>query len=174
MIMPLQLGVFESHDETDTSVLRVAQELGRLIAEHGHVLVTGGATGIQRAAAETALGASGRVLAILPGVQGEGAPESTWVHEDFVVVWSGLGFRGRNLLAVRSCDGAFVVAGGIGTMTEVALALAESVPLSVIAGTGGIADKVEAMADWLPGVADRLELHSDAQSAYHGLSGRLQ
>lgn len=170
--MRLQLGVFGAHREKSESTLRTAAELGRLIATHGHVLITGGAAGVSRAAAEGALTAEGTVVTFLPGRSEEALSEGLWVAPQFVTVWTGMGYRGRNLLAVRSCHGAFVVSGGIGTLTEVALALAEDVPVCALNSTGGIARRIEEICTWLPHVADLVLVEAEARAAFELLCTR--
>ena len=170
--MRLQLGVFGGHREESRTSLRAAKEFGELIANRGHVLVTGGAAGVSKAAAEAALAANGIVLAFLPGTCESMLSEGLWVAPQFITVWTGMGYRGRNLIAVRSCHAAFVVSGGIGTLTEVALAVAEGVPVCGLSGTAGVAERIEEVRTWFPQVGDDLFVEGRVQAAFERLCAR--
>ena len=94
-----------------------AEEVGRLLAEAGAVVVCGGMGGVMEAAARGAAGAGGVAVGILPGLdRDEGNPHLT------VAVPTGMG-EGRNALVVRSADAVIAIAGEFGTLSEIALAL---------------------------------------------------
>jgi uncharacterized protein (TIGR00725 family) len=95
----------------------VAGEVGRLLAEGGAVLVSGGRGGVMEAACEGARSAGGVTLGLLPGSdRAEGNPHLT------VAVPTGLGEM-RNALVVRAADALIAVGGAYGTLSEIALAL---------------------------------------------------
>ena len=94
-----------------------AEEIGRLIAEGGGVLVCGGLGGVMDAAAAGASAAGGAVLGILPGDSRAGESPSVTVS-----VPTGLG-EARNALVARSADVLIAVSGEFGTLSEIALAL---------------------------------------------------
>src|ERR1700682_4198446 len=73
-----------------------ARTAGRLIAEAGAVLLTGGMTGVMAAASEGARGAGGLVVAVLPG-----ADVRTAVAPAQVRIATGRG-EARNVGLVRS------------------------------------------------------------------------
>jgi uncharacterized protein (TIGR00725 family) len=62
---PRIIGVMGSHGE-EPEVREAARLLGEAIARRGHVLLTGGGTGLMRAASEGAHAAGGLVVGILP------------------------------------------------------------------------------------------------------------
>lgn len=106
---------------------RLAEEVGRRLAEAGAVLVTGGLGGIMAAASRGARAAAGTTVGFLPGeVRAEANP---WVS---LAVPTGLG-EGRNLLVVRAADVLVAVGGEYGTLSEIALALKLGVPVVGIA-----------------------------------------
>jgi len=94
-----------------------AEEVGRLLAERGATIVTGGLGEVMAAAARGAKSAGGTTIGILPGETREGANE--WI--DHVVV-TGIG-HARNLAVVASGDAVIAVGGGSGTLAEIGLAL---------------------------------------------------
>jgi uncharacterized protein (TIGR00725 family) len=95
-----------------------AEIVGRLLAERGATVVTGGRDEVMAAAARGAKGAGGTTIGILPGE----ARESGNVWNDHVVV-TGIG-HARNLAVVASGDAVIVVGGRYGTLAEIGLALA--------------------------------------------------
>jgi uncharacterized protein (TIGR00725 family) len=92
-----------------------ARTVGRLLAQAGATVVTGGLGGVMAAAGRGARAAGGHVTAILPGTdRGE-------AHEADTVVCSGVG-EARNLAVVASADAVIAVGGGWGTLSEIGLA----------------------------------------------------
>jgi len=102
--------------EPDSETYAVALEAGRLIAEHGAVVVCGGLGGVMEAAARGASDAGGSSLGILPGT--DRAEANRYVT---MAIATGLGEL-RNALVVRCSDGVLAVGGSWGTLSEVALA----------------------------------------------------
>lgn len=95
----------------------LATEVGRLLAERGAVVVTGGLGGVMEAASRGASGAGGRVLGLLPGMSRE--EQNAYLT---LSVPTGLG-QLRNGLVVRSADAVIAIGGGWGTLSEIALAM---------------------------------------------------
>src|SRR5512136_42787 len=94
---------------------------GRLIAEHGAVLLCGGLGGVMEAACRGAKEAGGTTVGILPGTE-EGNP-----YLD-IIIRTGLG-HARNILVVLSADAVIAVGGGYGTLSEIAIALKTGRPV---------------------------------------------
>src|SRR5919109_292160 len=94
-----------------------AEEVGRLLAEHGYTVVCGGRDEVMAAAARGAKSAGGTTIGILPGETDADANE--WI--DHVVV-TGIG-HARNLAVAASGDAVIAVGGSYGTIAETALAL---------------------------------------------------
>lgn len=116
-----------------------AEEVGRLVAAAGAVLVCGGLGGVMGAACRGAAARGGTTVGILPGDDRRDA--NPWVT---VPVATGMGEL-RNGLVVRSADALVAVGGGYGTLSEIALALRAGRPVVGIGtwglvGVGGVAD----------------------------------
>ncbi len=94
----------------------LGEEIGRLIAEAGAVLVCGGLGGLMEAAASGCARAGGRSVGILPGERADANPYVA------VAVATGLG-EARNAIVVRTADVVIAVSGEFGTLSEIALAL---------------------------------------------------
>lgn len=103
-----------------------AEEVGRLLAERGATVVTGGLGEVMAAAARGAKAAGGSTIGILPGAIRAGANE--WI--DHVVV-TGIG-HARNLAVVASGDAVIAVGGKYGTLAEIGLALTLGRPVVVL------------------------------------------
>jgi uncharacterized protein (TIGR00725 family) len=93
-----------------------AEEVGRLLAERGCVVMTGGLGEVMAAAARGAKSAGGTTIGILPGEQRRGGNE--WL--DYEVV-TGTG-HARNLAVAASGDAVIAVGGSWGTLAEIAFA----------------------------------------------------
>jgi uncharacterized protein (TIGR00725 family) len=93
-----------------------AEEIGRLLAEQGCTVVTGGLGEVMAAAHRGAKAAGGATLAILPGERhGDANP---WA--DHVVV-TGIG-HARNLAVAASGEVVIAVGGAWGTLAEIGFA----------------------------------------------------
>lgn len=106
----------------------LAEEVGRLVAGHGAVLVCGGLAGVMEAAARGAKQAGGVTIGILPGHDRRAANP----YLDFSVT-TGMG-EARNLAVVSSGDVVIAVAGGYGTLSEIGLAAKIGRPVIIIHG----------------------------------------
>ena len=93
-----------------------AEQVGRLLAERGATVVTGGLGSVMAAAARGAKSAGGTTIGIVPGETRQGANE--WL--DHVVV-TGVG-HARNLAVVASGDAVIAVGGQWGTLAEIGFA----------------------------------------------------
>ncbi len=115
-----------------------AEEVGRLLAERGCVVVCGGLGEVMEAAARGAKEAGGTTLGILPGESPRDA--NPWI--DYAVA-TGTG-HARNLAVVASCEAAVAVGGRWGTLAEVALARVLGRPVVVLGpGPGAEGEGIE-------------------------------
>ncbi|HEX9549423.1 MAG TPA: TIGR00725 family protein [Acidimicrobiales bacterium] len=108
--------------DPQTSLANLAFELGRGIAERDAVLICGGLTGVMEHAARGARSAGGLTIGLLPGEDPTEANE----YIDIAIA-SGLG-HARNAILARTADGVVALGGGLGTLSEIALALRNGRP----------------------------------------------
>ena len=94
-----------------------AEEVGRLLAERGCTVVTGGLGEVMAAAARGAKSADGTTIGILPGESRAEANE--WI--DHAVV-TGIG-HARNLAVAASGDAVIAIGGSWGTLAEIGFAM---------------------------------------------------
>lgn len=103
--------------ETSEKNLRIAEEVGALIAKNGAILITGGLGGVMEAASRGAKEAGGLVIGILPGTDKRTANE----YVDIPIV-TGMN-QARNIIIARTCDCAIAIDGKYGTLSEIAYCL---------------------------------------------------
>jgi uncharacterized protein (TIGR00725 family) len=60
-----------------------------------------------------------------------------------VIIYTGFGLKGRNVINVRSSDVVIILGGGIGTLNEFTIAYDEGQVVGVLEGTGGAADQIK-------------------------------
>ena len=94
-----------------------AEEIGRLLAGAGAIVVCGGLGGVMDAVARGASGAGGTAIGLLPGETRAGASEHLTL-----ALPTGLG-EARNALVARVSDVLIAVGGEWGTLSEIALAM---------------------------------------------------
>jgi len=111
--MALQVSVIGSGADWEDA----AEEVGRLLAQRGCTVVTGGLGEVMAAAHRGARAAGGATIAILPG-EDRGAA-NPWAEH---VVVTGIG-HARNLAVAASGDAVIAIGGSYGTIAEMALAL---------------------------------------------------
>lgn len=93
-----------------------AEEVGRLLAERGCTVVTGGLDEVMAAAHRGAKQAGGTTIAVLPGEDPSDA--DPWADH---VVATGIG-HARNLAVAASGDAVIAIGGTWGTLAEIAFA----------------------------------------------------
>ncbi len=95
-----------------------ARRLGRLLAEAGLAVATGGYTGVMEAASRGAAEAGGHVIGVLTALFDDLRPgPNRWVKQQFKYDT----LRERLIHLVEQCDAAIALPGGVGTLSEVAL-----------------------------------------------------
>ena len=97
--------------------MRLAEEVGRLIARAGAALVCGGMGGVMEAACRGAKSEGGLTIGILPGPDRGGANSCV-----DIAIATGLG-EARNLAIIRTSDVLVAVGGSYGTLSEIGFAL---------------------------------------------------
>jgi uncharacterized protein (TIGR00725 family) len=148
--MRLKIGVMGSAS-TDLSVeyLQKAVRLGEAIARAGCVVLTGACPGLPLAAADAARRAGGFVIGISPAltlkehIQRYASPADG--HD--VIVYTGAGLMGREIINIRSSDIVVIVGGRAGTLGEFAIAYEEGKLIGVVKGTGGITPLIPTIVD---------------------------
>jgi uncharacterized protein (TIGR00725 family) len=108
--------------ECSAEIFSQAEEVGRMIAQQGAILICGGRGGVMEAAAKGAKAANGVTVGILPESDDSGAN-----FIDIPIV-TGMG-DGRNVINILSSQVIIAISGGYGTLSEIALALKSRTPV---------------------------------------------
>lgn len=144
--MALKIGVMGgAGNNLRAEHLQAAVELGQAIAGAGCVVVTGACPGLPLAAARGAKHLGGTVIGISPALSLDEHAykyESPTLAHD-VLIFTGSGLMGREVVNIRSSDIVVIVGGSSGTLGELAIAYDEGKLIGVLTGTGGISDMVE-------------------------------
>jgi uncharacterized protein (TIGR00725 family) len=130
----------------------LAVRLGKKIAAAACVLITGELDGIPGRVVEAHRQHGGLSVGISPA---HSAVEHAALYDTLpcpstVVIYSGFGFKGRNVIAVRSADIVILVSGGIGTLNEFTIAYDEGKVIGLLQGTGGVTDVAPTLLATLP------------------------
>lgn len=122
--------------------LEKAMETGRQVVSHGAILVTGATTGIPLWAARGAKEAGGFVVGYSPASSEVEHVKKYRLPLDYhdVIVYTGFGYSGRNLLLTRASDAVIIICGRIGTLNEFTIAFEDEKPIGVVEGTGIASD----------------------------------
>ncbi len=122
-----------------------AQEMGREIAKQGFILVTGATTGMPYWAAKGAKEAGGTVIGFSPAASKAAHQRTYHLPIDYhdVIIYTGFGYPGRNLLLTRASDAVITICGRMGTLNEFTIAFEDQKPIGVLEGTGGTADIIQ-------------------------------
>jgi uncharacterized protein (TIGR00725 family) len=121
------------------NIHELAYNVGKRIAELGLITVTGATTGVPLWAAKGAFENGGFVLGLSPA---RSLKEHINVYRlpiDYhhLIIYTGEGYSGRNLLLTRTGDGIIFICGRMGTLNEFTNAFEEEKIMGVLVGSGG-------------------------------------
>ncbi len=102
---------------------RVAETVGKLLAQRGATIICGGLGGVMEAVCRGARSKGGLTIGILPGEDSGMANP----YVDIPIV-TGIGYA-RNMAVVKSARVAIAIGGNYGTLSEIAYALKKNTPV---------------------------------------------
>ncbi|MBI3327867.1 MAG: LOG family protein [Nitrospinae bacterium] len=125
----------------------IAWQLGRTIAMQQGILVIGSTVGLPGMVCEAVRKAGGFTVEISPAssAQEHQAHDATDDTRADVRIFTGFGFKGRNVISVRTSDIVIIFGGSMGTFNEFTIAYDEGKIIGVLEGTGGVADGVRSV-----------------------------
>ena len=147
--MKIKVGVMGSAGESaqaDKDALWTkAIQLAKAIARHDVVLFTGATTGIVYVVGKAAHEEGIFHVGISPASEIKEHTTKYKLPDDAcdVIVYTGFGLKGRNVVLVRSCDVVLFIAGSMGSLNELTIAHDEGKVIGCLTGTGGVADEME-------------------------------
>jgi hypothetical protein len=117
---PMMISVFGgSQPQEGSTAYEQAQDLGRMLAEKGHTVLTGGYMGTMEAVSRGAAEAGGHVIGVtclqIENWRPLGA--NRWVNDE----WKKESLLERLEALIQKCDAALALPGGPGTLTEISL-----------------------------------------------------
>lgn len=129
--------------------LERAKEVGRQIAQQGCVLVSGATTGFPLWVARGAKESGGVSIGVSPASTEKEHVEVYQLPLDFqdLIIYSGTGYSGRNLLLTRSSDAVIVGCGRIGTLNEFTIAYEDEKPIGILEGDWGTDELIKKILD---------------------------
>ncbi|MEK7190421.1 MAG: hypothetical protein AAB661_01505 [Patescibacteria group bacterium] len=113
-----------------------AKELGREIARQGAILVTGATTGFPLWVAIGAKEGGGTSIGISPAASEREHVEVYKLPLDYLdlIIYTGFGYSGRDILLTRSADAVICGCGRVGTIHEFTVAFEEGKPIGIFEG----------------------------------------
>ena len=150
MGLPMKIGVMGgASGQFEKSHLDKAHQLGEVIAAKGCVLITGACPGFPLSAACGAKQNKGVVVGISPALSLDEHVNKYHSPTEFhdVLIYTGSGLMGREVVNIRSSDIVVIIGGRSGTLGELAIAYDEGKLIGVLTGTGGISDMVESILE---------------------------
>jgi len=125
--------------------LEKAKELGREIARQGAVLVTGATTGFPLWAAMGTKEAGGVSVGISPAASEREHVEVYKLPIDYMdlVIYTGFGYAGRDILLSRSADVVICGCGRVGTIHEFAIAFEDGKVIGIFEGPWEMANELK-------------------------------
>lgn len=147
--MKIKVGVMGSAAEIEPGQRpELEQKLSGLataLAAHDAVLFTGATTGLIYEIGKLARTAGVFHVGISPASSLAEHESRFQLPKDGcdVLVYTGFGLKGRNVVLVRSCDIVLFVAGAMGSLNEFTIAHDEGKVIGCLTGTGGVADEVD-------------------------------
>lgn len=147
--MKIKVGVMgsagEASPEIKDALVNKAQTLALAIASRPLVLLTGATTGIVYVVGKSAHDAGVFHVGVSPAENYQEHVEKYKLPLDScdLIIYTGFGLKGRNVVLVRSCDIVLFIAGAMGSLNELTIAHDEGKVIGCLTGTGGVADNVD-------------------------------
>lgn len=127
------------------ALVEKANGLAQTIATRDLILLTGATTGIVYLVGKAAHNAGTLHVGISPASDSREHVQKYKLPLDTcdLIVYTGFGLKGRNVVLVRSCDVVLFVAGAMGSLNEFTIAHDEGKVIGCLTGTGGVADEAD-------------------------------
>jgi uncharacterized protein (TIGR00725 family) len=122
----------------------LAARLGQVIADRQCVLVTGATSGLPHAVTLAANAAGAMTIGISPALSAEEHQDRYHLPLEGldVVIYTGFGLKGRNVVNIRSSDIVIIYGGSTGTLNEFTIAFDEGKVIGILGKTGGVSDHI--------------------------------
>jgi len=180
--MKITIGVMGSAgDRSEASANEALPEkataLAQAIAARDLLLLTGATTGLVYVVGKAAQDAGVFHLGISPAVNSCEHLEKYKLPLDAcdLIVYTGFGLKGRNVVLVRSCDIVLFIAGSMGSLNEFTIAQDEGKVIGCLRGTGGVADEADyLLAKFSKETGAQVFQHSDPSNLVDACIGAIR
>ena len=131
-------------------VQALAEGLGAAIARADCILITGATTGLPDLVAQAFRHNGGFALGVSPAENRNEHVGRYGLPDDGadVIIYTGFGYKGRNVINVRSADIVLIIGGATGTLNEFTIAYDEGKIIGVLEGSGGVADHLNEIIEF--------------------------
>ncbi|MBU4536519.1 hypothetical protein KJ603_00580 [Patescibacteria group bacterium] len=128
-------GAAETTHLTPDAIVKT-EELGKEIARQGGIVVTGATTGLPLWGAKGAKSEGGFSIGFSPAdTEGEHLHFYKLPTEYMdLIIYTGFGYPGRDLILTKSVDAVFITAGRVGTIHEFTIAFEDKKPIGILQG----------------------------------------
>ena len=141
-----KIGVMGSSQGESAEQRNLAKAIGEEIASQRCILITGACTGLPYEAALVAAAKGAICLGFSPAMNlKEHVEKYKFPVEPYILVFTGMEKKGRNIVSIRSCDGVIFIGGRMGTLNEFTIAFDEadeSKVIGILEGSGGFSDEL--------------------------------
>jgi uncharacterized protein (TIGR00725 family) len=128
----------------------LAEELGAVLASADCILVSGATTGLPHLVARSFRKHGGFALGVSPAENRAEHMRRFGLPDDGAdaIIYTGFGYKGRNVVNVRSSDIILIFGGATGTLNEFTVAYDEGKIIGVLEGSGGVADHLRKIIEF--------------------------
>lgn len=148
----MRIGIFGTTKAIDKKIANKAKEIGKVIAESGHIVVTGGTSGYPHLVALSTMNAGGEAVSYAAGksiedhLQFHDVDLSNYTEVIFQKDYLDEKLLGvdnylRSLKMCLAIDKAIVISGKVGTMYEVTIMSGMAKDIYILEGSGGVTEK---------------------------------
>ena len=122
-----------------------AREIGRQIALHNGVVITGACAGMPHQAVVGAKQEGGLTIGVSPAIsEKKHKQDYDFPTKDYdLIFYTGYGFSARDVWLMRMSDAVIFICGRIGTLNEFTICFEDNRLMGVLEGTGGAADEIK-------------------------------
>lgn len=160
----LVVGTWQKHKAAPFR--KEAEELGRLLAEGGHTLISGGGEGISEMVVDSYKSNNGKkYIAYLPALKYMREVGEEIGSKPDKTVKTNLDYPMRDALIVKNCDGIVALQGGLGSLTEIIHAVKDYNKKVSVINKGDLAKWVKA----IPELKNKVLLAADIKKALENL-----
>lgn len=134
-----------AEDNCLPGAFKKAYQVGREIALHNCVLLSGATIGVPAWATRGAKSAGGVSIGLSPAVSKEAHVRTYHLPTKYMdlIIYTGFDYSGRNMLMTRASDAVITICGRIGTLNEFTSAFEEGRVMGVLTATGGVEAEID-------------------------------